>query len=48
MENVPDMALDREMFILRSIVRRLEDWGYSVQERVVDTYGMGFRSSASG
>lgn len=41
MENVPDMALDREMFILRSIVRRLEDLGYSVQERVVDTYRYG-------
>jgi DNA (cytosine-5)-methyltransferase 1 len=41
MENVPDMALDREMFILRSIVRRLEDYGYSVQERVVDTYRYG-------
>jgi DNA (cytosine-5)-methyltransferase 1 len=41
MENVPDMALDREMFILRSIVRRLEDAGYSVQERVVDTYRYG-------
>lgn len=41
MENVPDMALDREMFILRSIVRRLEDWGYSVEERVVDTYRYG-------
>lgn len=41
MENVPDMALDREMFILRSMVRRLEDWGYSVQERVVDTYRYG-------
>lgn len=41
MENVPDMALDREMFILRSIVRRLEDWGYSVQERVVETYRYG-------
>jgi DNA (cytosine-5)-methyltransferase 1 len=41
MENVPDMALDREMFILRSIVRRLEDMGYSVRERVVDTYRYG-------
>lgn len=41
MENVPDMALDREMFILRSIVKRLEDWGYSVQERVIDTYRYG-------
>jgi DNA (cytosine-5)-methyltransferase 1 len=41
MENVPDMALDREMFILRSMVRRLEDWDYSVQARVVDTYRYG-------
>lgn len=41
MENVPEMALDREMFILRSIVQRLEDWGYSVEERVVDTHRYG-------
>ena len=27
MENVPDMALDREMFILRSIVLTLEQLG---------------------
>lgn len=41
MENVPDMALDREMFILRSIVLTLEKLGYSVQERVVDTQRYG-------
>lgn len=41
MENVPDMALDREMFILRSIVLTLEKLGYSVQERVVNTHRYG-------
>ena len=42
MENVPDMALDREMFILRTMVHELEDLGYAVEERVVDTsrYGV--------
>lgn len=37
MENVPDMALDREMFILRTMVHELEDLGYAVEDRVVDT-----------
>ncbi len=37
MENVPDMALDREMFILRSMVLELETMGYGVEVRVVDT-----------
>ncbi len=41
MENVPDMALDREMFILRSIVEELEQLGYSVEERVVDAWRYG-------
>lgn len=41
MENVPDMALDREMFILRSMVLTLEKLGYSVQERVMDTQRYG-------
>jgi DNA (cytosine-5)-methyltransferase 1 len=41
MENVPDMALDREMFILRSMVEELEQMGYSVEERVVDTWRFG-------
>ena len=42
MENVPDMALDREMFILRTMVDELETLGYAVEERVVDTsrYGV--------
>lgn len=37
MENVPDMALDREMFILRSMTQRLEKVGYSVTFRIVQT-----------
>ncbi|MBY3986966.1 DNA (cytosine-5-)-methyltransferase [Rhodococcus fascians] len=41
MENVPDMALDREMFILRSMVEQLESWGYSVEERVIETWRYG-------
>jgi hypothetical protein len=41
MENVPDMALDREMFILRSMVEELEQIGYSVEQRVVDTWRYG-------
>lgn len=41
MENVPDMALDREMFIIRSMVEELEQLGYSVEERVVDTWRYG-------
>jgi DNA (cytosine-5)-methyltransferase 1 len=42
MENVPDMVLDREMFILRSAVLELEQLGYAVEERVVETrrYGV--------
>lgn len=41
MENVPDMALDRGMVILRTMVDRLEAIGYSVEERVVDTWRFG-------
>jgi DNA (cytosine-5)-methyltransferase 1 len=41
MENVPDMALDREMFIFRSIVEELEQLGYSVQGRVLDCRAYG-------
>ncbi len=37
MENVPDMALDRGMVILRAMIERLEDLGYNVEERVIDT-----------
>lgn len=41
MENVPDMALDRGMVILRTMVERLEGLGYSVEERVIDTWRYG-------
>ncbi|WP_275412821.1 DNA cytosine methyltransferase [Planotetraspora phitsanulokensis] len=41
MENVPDMVLDREMFILRTMVHELELMGYAVEERAVDTYRYG-------
>ncbi len=41
MENVPDMALDREMFILRTMVYELEQLGYSVEERVMETWRYG-------
>ena len=42
MENVPDMALDRSMWILRTLVDELEQLGYAVEERVVSTgdYGV--------
>jgi DNA (cytosine-5)-methyltransferase 1 len=41
MENVPDMALDRGMVILRTMIARLEKLGYTVEERVVDTWRYG-------
>jgi DNA (cytosine-5)-methyltransferase 1 len=41
MENVPDMALDREMFILRTMVQELERLGYGVEEKVIDTWRYG-------
>lgn len=41
MENVPDMALDRGMVILRTMIERLEDLGYNVEERVIDTSRLG-------
>lgn len=41
MENVPDMALDPEMFILRSMVEEYESLGYSVEYRVVDSWRYG-------
>lgn len=42
MENVPDMVLDKDMFILRTMVHELESLGYAVEEGVVDTsrYGV--------
>lgn len=41
MENVPDMALDTDMFILRSIVEDLEQLGYAVEERIIDAWRYG-------
>lgn len=41
MENVPDLALDREMFIFRSIVEELEQDGYSVHTRIIESWRYG-------
>ena len=41
MENVPDMALDREMGILRVMVQTLENAGYSVEEQVAQAWRFG-------
>ena len=41
MENVPDMALDREMFIFRAMVHELEGLGYGVEAQMVDTWRYG-------
>lgn len=41
MENVPDIALDNEMFIVRSMVTELEQIGYSVEGKVIDTWRYG-------
>lgn len=41
MENVPDMALDPEMFILRTMVEEFESMGFSVEERVIDSWRYG-------
>jgi DNA (cytosine-5)-methyltransferase 1 len=42
MENVPDMALERDMMILRTMVDELERLGYGVAAKVVETarYGV--------
>lgn len=41
MENVPDMALDKDMFILRAMVEELENLGYAVEEKVIDASRFG-------
>jgi DNA (cytosine-5)-methyltransferase 1 len=41
MENVPDMALDPDMSILRTMVHRLESLGYHVSTRVLETWRFG-------
>ena len=48
MENVPDMALDRDMMILRTMVDELENLGYSVEERVVETWRYGVPQFGAG
>ncbi len=41
MENVPDMVLDRDMLILRTMVERLEELDYSVAVKLVETWRYG-------
>lgn len=41
MENVPDIALDNEMFIFRSMITELEQIGYSVEGKVIDAWRYG-------
>lgn len=41
MENVPDMALDDEMFIFRSMIEELEQIGYSVEAKIVEAWHYG-------
>lgn len=41
MENVPDIALDRAMVILRAMIERLEDMGYSVDVRILEARKFG-------
>ncbi|MPZ68684.1 MAG: DNA (cytosine-5-)-methyltransferase [Actinobacteria bacterium] len=41
MENVPDMALDKEMLILRTMSETLEELGYAVRYRLIDTFRYG-------
>lgn len=41
MENVPDMAFDRGMVIVRSVISELESWGYGVEARILDASEFG-------
>lgn len=41
MENVPDMVLDRDMLILRTITDELEGLGYGVDARILETLTYG-------
>ena len=41
MENVPDMALDQDMMILRSMHAELEALGYAVKSQVVESWRYG-------
>ena len=41
MENVPDMALDRDMLVVRTMTEELEQLGYAVSWQLVDTFRYG-------
>jgi DNA (cytosine-5)-methyltransferase 1 len=41
MENVPDMALGDDFFVVRTIVQSLEDVGYHTEVKLVDAWGHG-------
>ncbi|MCN9244489.1 DNA (cytosine-5-)-methyltransferase [Streptomyces sp. RY43-2] len=41
MENVPDMGLGDDFFVVRTIEQRLEDLGYATQVRLVDAWHYG-------
>lgn len=41
MENVPDMALADDMIVLRAMIDQLEDAGYAVDARIVDSWVYG-------
>ena len=41
MENVPDMAFDRGMVIIRSVIAELESWGYGVEAQILDASNYG-------
>ena len=41
MENVPDMALGDDMIVLRAMIDQLEQAGYEVDARIVDTWRHG-------
>lgn len=41
MENVPDMGLTDDFFVVRTIEQRLEDLGYATQVRLVDAWRYG-------
>lgn len=41
MENVPDMAFDRGMVIIRTIISELESWGYGVEAKLLNAADYG-------
>ncbi len=47
MENVPDMALADDMIVLRAMIGRLENAGYEVDARIVESWVHGVPQHAS-